>query len=121
VKAQFHLSQRLEQRLEALDPSYAHEPLVPEASSSTLNLPRLPTAPHHRSHHHPRAASRSSSAAHSSRSFEDIPTTGSVGERYAAIKARLTESAALDTSESDSDSDGKAALEAASSSSISLP
>ncbi|KAJ2698515.1 hypothetical protein H4218_003245 [Coemansia sp. IMI 209128] len=46
VKAQFHLSQRLEQRLEALDPSHADVTLA-----------------------HPLPLSRSSSAAHSSRSF----------------------------------------------------
>ncbi|KAJ2816650.1 hypothetical protein FBU31_006503, partial [Coemansia sp. 'formosensis'] len=47
VKAQFHLSQRLEQRLEALDPSH----------SADVTLA------------HPLPLSRSSSAAHSSRSF----------------------------------------------------
>ncbi|KAJ2389185.1 hypothetical protein H4S02_002496 [Coemansia sp. RSA 2611] len=55
VKAQFHLSQRLEQRLEALDPSYAHEP-----------MPALADLPPP----HPRLASRTSSAAHSARSFD---------------------------------------------------
>ncbi|KAJ2803101.1 hypothetical protein H4R21_002165 [Coemansia helicoidea] len=102
VKAQFHLCQRLEQRLEALDPEYAHEPLVADAS-----LPLLPPLPAAR-----RAGSRSSSAAHSSRSFEDIPA--------AAYKPRL---AALDTSDSDSDSDSDASApaEATSTSPISLP
>ncbi|KAJ2358805.1 hypothetical protein GGF43_000569 [Coemansia sp. RSA 2618] len=60
VKAQFHLSQRLEQRLETLDPTYAHEPLVGELSL------RLPPS-------RPRVASRTSSAAHSARSFDDAP------------------------------------------------
>ncbi|KAJ2709963.1 hypothetical protein H4R19_003983 [Coemansia spiralis] len=91
VRAQFHLSQRLEQRLEALDPDYAHEPLIADAT--------LSAAPGRR------GASRSSSAAHSSRSFEDIPA--------ATLQARL---AALDASDSDSSTP-----EAASTSSISLP
>ncbi|KAJ2807535.1 hypothetical protein H4S07_003572, partial [Coemansia furcata] len=47
IKAQFHLSQRLEQRLETLDPSH----------SADVTLA------------HPLPLSRSSSAAHSSRSF----------------------------------------------------
>ncbi|KAJ2156028.1 hypothetical protein GGF46_005460 [Coemansia sp. RSA 552] len=57
VNAQFHLSQRLEQRLEAADPAgYIREPL-PGLSGSADDLPTL------------RQPSRSSSAAHSSRSF----------------------------------------------------
>ncbi|KAJ1864782.1 hypothetical protein LPJ78_003121 [Coemansia sp. RSA 989] len=60
VKAQFHLSQRLEQRLESLDPNYAHEPI--SADSIPEPHPPLPR----------RAASRTSSAAHSLRSFDNI-------------------------------------------------
>ncbi|KAJ1882979.1 hypothetical protein H4R99_001209 [Coemansia sp. RSA 1722] len=58
VKAQFHLSQRLEQRLEAVDPQYSAAGVVPLMDA-------MP---------HPRMLSRSSSAAHSSRSFQP-PTT----------------------------------------------
>ncbi|KAJ2805208.1 hypothetical protein H4R20_002182 [Coemansia guatemalensis] len=65
VRAQFHLSQRLEQRLEALDPAYAHEPLAASVDVSYAHLPR------------PRIVSRTSSAAHSSRSFDDIPNAAS--------------------------------------------
>ncbi|KAJ1643761.1 hypothetical protein LPJ64_004500 [Coemansia asiatica] len=54
VRAQFHLSQRLEQRLEAVDPSYSATGISP-----ALDLPR--------------GLSRSSSAAHSSRSFQPPP------------------------------------------------
>ncbi|KAJ1856228.1 hypothetical protein GGH12_002806 [Coemansia sp. RSA 1822] len=66
VKAQFHLSQRLEQRLETLDPMYAHEPLSDELSV------RLPTSLH-LPPSRPRVISRTSSAAHSARSFDDTP------------------------------------------------
>ncbi|KAJ2910893.1 hypothetical protein GGI21_000382 [Coemansia aciculifera] len=52
VKAQFHLSQRLEQRLESLDPTTSND-----STGSALA--------------HPLPLSRSSSAAHSSRSFHN--------------------------------------------------
>ncbi|KAJ1888319.1 hypothetical protein LPJ66_008640 [Kickxella alabastrina] len=64
VKAQFHLAQRLEQRLEAVDPTYAADPGTesPSVSSGAAYHP----APHHRDYR----LSRSSSAAHSARSFQ---------------------------------------------------
>ncbi|KAJ2777487.1 hypothetical protein H4R18_005131 [Coemansia javaensis] len=86
VRAQLHLSQRLEQRLEALDPGYADEPLsadipLPAALSSSSSLSSSPPPPPRI----PRPASRSSSAAHSARSFDG-------GPRYASIRARLAAS-----------------------------
>ncbi|KAJ2076875.1 hypothetical protein H4R24_005452 [Coemansia sp. RSA 988] len=73
VRAQFHLSQRLEQRLETLDPEYAHEPLAASVDVSYAHLPPRP-----------RIISRTSSAAHSSRSFDDIPNVASAAEHSVA-------------------------------------
>ncbi|KAJ2781722.1 hypothetical protein GGI15_003141 [Coemansia interrupta] len=75
VKAQFHLNQRLEQRLESVDPAYVVTGVnteEPSTSVSYLDSHRL-----HRSAtnlptegRRPQVLSRSSSAAHSTRSFE---------------------------------------------------
>ncbi|KAJ1961569.1 hypothetical protein GGI12_003182, partial [Dipsacomyces acuminosporus] len=78
VKAQFHLSQRLEQRLEFLDPNYSASDQTLRASGTRSSLSSASSHSRLSGDVYPprhRVLSRSSSAAHSSRSFEDIPSS----------------------------------------------
>lgn len=96
VKAQFHLSQRLEQRLESLDSTYIRgvdrddnqdSLLFSDPSISSLHLqddrhslPPVPLKPQ-------RTTSHSSSAAHSSRSFD----VGSIRHRHSSTNGEVDE------------------------------